>query len=119
MVQTPIKPQTSERQEVINWLVANNYPALPVAPAMAAEQYPAREKNGEIKRDKQGNPIPAFTGKNPSYLDRSGKPHLVNHRQYQSQLPSDRELREWFANPLNGVGTLGGWNNTIWLDLRP
>jgi len=29
MVQTPIKPQTSERQEVINWLVANNYPALP------------------------------------------------------------------------------------------
>jgi hypothetical protein len=84
---------------------------------VAAEQYPAREKNGEIKRDKQGNPIPAFTGKNPSYLDRSGKPHLVNHRQYQSQLPSDRELREWFANPLNGVGTLGGWNNTIWLDL--
>src|SRR4028119_41777 len=117
MVQTPIKPQTSERQEVINWLVANNYPALPVAPAVAAEQYPAREKNGEIKRDKQGNPIPAFTGKNPSYLDRSGKPHLVNHRQYQSQLPSDRELKNWFANPLNGVGTLGGWNNTIWLDL--
>ena len=117
MVQTLIKPQTSERQEVVNWLVDNNYPALPVAPAQSAEQYPAREKNGEIKRDKQGNPIPAFTGKNPSYLDRDGKPHLVNHRQYQSQLPSDRELREWFANPLNGVGTLGGWNNTIWLDL--
>jgi len=117
MVQTPIKPQITERQEVINWLVTNNYPALPVAPAVAAEQYPAREKNGEIKRDKQGNPIPAFTGKNPSYLDPSGKPHLVNHRQYQNQLPSDRELREWFANPLNGVGTLGGWNNTIWLDL--
>jgi len=117
MVQTPIKPQTSERQEVINWLVANNYPALPVAPAVAAEQYPARDKNGEIKRDKQGNPIPAFTGKNPSYLDRSGKPHLLNHRQYQTQLPSDRELREWFANPDNGVGTLGDWNNTIWLDL--
>jgi hypothetical protein len=116
MVQTPIKPKTSERQEVVNWLIANNYPALPVAPVQPAEQYPARDKNGETKRDKQGNPIPAFTGKNPSYLDQNGIPHLLNHRRYQSQLPSDRELREWFANPDNGVGTLGSWNNTIWLD---
>ena len=117
MVQTPIKPKTTERQEVIDWLKANGYPALPVAPIQPADKYPAREKDGSIKRDKAGNPVSAFTGKNPSYLDQNGIPHLVNHRQYQSQLPCDRKLKNWFANPLNGVGTLGGWNNTIWLDL--
>jgi hypothetical protein len=106
-----------QRQEVIDWLKANGYPALPVAPIQPADKYPAREKDGSIKRDKAGNPVPTFTGKNPSYLDQNGIPHLLNHRKYQSQLPSDHELREWFANPDNGVGTLGGWNNTIWLDL--
>jgi hypothetical protein len=109
---------TSERQEVINWLVDNNYPTLPVAPAQPAEKYfKCDKKTREAERDKEGNLIPLFTGKNPSYLDQNGIPHLVNHRRYQSQLPSDRELKNWFANPLNGVGTLGGWNNTIWLDL--
>lgn len=61
-------------------------------------------------------PKPLYTGKNPSYLDRSNKPHLINHQQYQNRLPSEGELQDWFANPANGVGTLGGWNNTVWLD---
>ncbi len=103
-------------QEVFNWLRTNNFPVLPVAPAQPADQYPARDKDGNIKQDKQNNPIPAFTGKNPSYLDSSGKPHLVNHRPYQKHLPTPQEIETWFANPLNGIGTLGGWNDTIWLD---
>jgi hypothetical protein len=51
MVQTPIKPQISERQEVINWLVANNYPALPVAPCCGSRAVPStREERGNQAR---------------------------------------------------------------------
>jgi hypothetical protein len=123
MVQTPIKPKTSERQEVISWLKTHGYPALPVAPAQDARKYPKivqenREKGTwqQCPLTSELQPVPLYTGKNPSYLDQNGKPHLVNHRQYQKRLPSDRELKDWFANPLNGVGTLGGWPNTIWID---
>ncbi len=134
MVQTPHHKSAStaqltsylqQRQQTINWLHTNNYPALPVAPL----QEPYRSGNHKIicQNPSKGiwshcpltatlGPIPLFTGKNPSYLDSSGKPHLVNHRQYQNQLPSADDLTQWFAHPLNGVGTLGGWNNTVWLD---
>jgi hypothetical protein len=114
-----------ERQETINWLVAHNYPVLPVAPV----QEPYSSGNHKIISENPSKgiwshcplsatlqPIPLYTGKNPSYLDAYGKPHLVNHRQYQNKLPSAQDLKKWFANPLNGVGTLGGWNNTVWLD---
>jgi hypothetical protein len=40
----------------------------------------------------------------------------VNHKTYQNKLPSSGEVKLWFANKANGIGTLGGWNNTIWLD---
>ncbi len=110
---------TAERQQVIDWLIARNYPALPVAPAQDARKYPkvVYEEPTYCPLTKDLQPIGQYTGKNPSYLDRSGKPHLVNHRRYQNQLPKDHELREWFANPQNGVGSLGGWHNTVWLDL--
>jgi hypothetical protein len=124
MVQTPIKPSApKERQEVIDWLIAHNYPALPVAPAQDAKKHPKVVK----AYPEQGvwaycpltdklQPIQLYTGKNPSYLDSAGFPHLINHRQYQNRLPRDAELEVWFANPENGVGTLGGWNDTVWLD---
>jgi hypothetical protein len=103
--------------EAVNWLKTNGYPALPVAPALSAQQYPLlNKKTRQPELDKDGNPKPRFTGKNPSYLDHNGIPHLINHQQYQKRLPSEHKLKEWFANPLNGVGTLGGWNDTIWLD---
>ena len=124
MVQTPMQPSANlERQEVIDWLIAHNYPALPVAPAQEAwKHYKLVEANSKegvwsscpLTIDLQ--PIPLYTGKNPSYLDKNGLPHLVNHRQYQNRLPSEREKDAWFANPANGIGTLGGWNNTVWLD---
>jgi phage/plasmid-associated DNA primase len=112
-----------QRQEVIDWLQKYGYPVLPVAPAQDARQHPkvvqADSKKGvwqhcPLTPDFQ--PMPLYTGKNPSYLDREGKLHLVNHRQYQNRLPSKKELKIWFANPLNGIGTLGGWNDTVWLD---
>jgi len=124
MVQTPIKPSAPrERQEVIDWLIAHNYPVLPVAPAQDAKKHPKIAKTHPeqgvwahcpLTEDLQ--PIQLYTGKNPSYLDRDGFPHLINHRQYQNRLPRDVELEVWFANPENGVGTLGGWNDTVWLD---
>jgi len=112
---------SSERQQVIDWLRSHNYPALSVAPAQDPYRYPKVVKG----KGNQGDhcpltadlkPTPLYTGKNPSYLDADGIPHLINHRQYQNRLPSDKELQVFFAHPDNGVGTLGGWNNTVWLD---
>ncbi len=112
-----------QRQEVIEWLQGHNYPALPVAPVQNAFKYHkivhTDSKKGIFKHcpltaDLQ--PTALYTGKNPSYLDREGKPHSVNHRHYQNRLPSEKELETWFAHPANGVGTLGGWNNAVWLD---
>lgn len=114
----------SQRQEVIDWLIAHNYPALPVAPSQDPRKYhkvvqtdPEKGwwQHCPLERDTL-QPIPLFTGKNPSYLDSNGKPHLVNHRQYQNRLPSKKELKAWFTNQSNGIGTLGGWHNTVWLD---
>ncbi len=105
-----------EIQATIERLLALGCPPLPVAPAQPADLYPARDKTGQIKIDDAGNPMPAFTGKNPSFLDPDGVPHLIAHGKFQSVAPTDRELQIWFANPLNGVGTLGGHGGIVWLD---
>ena len=124
MVHTPINRDTSsERQEVIDWLISHNYPALPVAPAQSAWEYhkidPGNAEQGvwshcPVTADLQ--PLPLYTGKNPSFIDAEGNPRLINHRKYQKRLPKRSEIKAWFTNPSNGVGTLGGWNNTVWLD---
>ena len=66
--------------------------------------------------DEKLQPIGRFTGKNPSYLDRNGRARSLNHGTYQERLPTEQELREWFANPAIGVGTLGGHAGVDWLD---
>jgi hypothetical protein len=105
------------REEAIARGKSLGLPILPVAPAQDAQKYPARQKDGSIKLDKDGQPIPAFTGKNPSYLDRASNPNLVRHEKYQSKLPTSNEQKMWFACPTNGIGTLGGWEGIYWLDL--
>jgi hypothetical protein len=114
---------TPEIQAVIDWLLLNHLPPLPVAPRQNSREYPKLIKADLAKQiwehcpfDDDLQPIPLFTGKNPSFLDRHGVPHLINHRQYQSKLPSGSDLRKWFANPDNGIGTLGGHSGVIWLD---
>ncbi|WP_197090159.1 hypothetical protein, partial [Crocosphaera watsonii] len=57
-----------------------------------------------------------FTGKNPSFKDADGTPHLINHHVYQSRLPNKKELKRWFKNPENGIGTLGS-DRIKWIDL--
>lgn len=112
-----------EVQAVIDWVSSHNLPALPVAPKQSARKYPKVIKGDTTKQtwencplDQKIDPIPLFTGKNPSYLDQNGIPHLINHSQYQLKLPTDTELRKWFDNPINGIGTLGGHGGYVWLD---
>lgn len=66
--------------------------------------------------DKAQQPIVSFTGKNPSFLAKNGYPKKLNHAEYQSKLPTQDELKEWFANPKNGIGCLGSKRHR-WLDL--
>jgi len=114
----PRKNPQKSRTEVIDWLISKGLPPLPVAPPQDPYKYPKTNKKGEIEYSKEkGVPKSLYTGKNPSYLDEKGIPHLINHRQYQKRLPTQAELDVWFANPLNGIGTLGGWLDINWLDL--
>jgi hypothetical protein len=89
---------------------------LPVAPAFPAEQYPAKGKDGKIQLDKDGNTKPAFTGKNPSYIDAQGKPRSVNHARYQTNRPTEQDVSTWFANPATGIGELCGFEGLYQLD---
>lgn len=100
-----------------DWLQAQGLPPLPVAPAQDPTRYPARNRDGSLKRDIAGALMPAFTGKNPSYLNDRGIPHLIRHTQYQNRMPTQAELQTWFAHPDNGIGTLGGWHNIVWIDV--
>jgi len=100
-----------------DWLQVQGLPPLPVAPAQDPTRYPARNRDGSLKRDKDGALVPAFTGKNPSYVDSRGIPHLIRHTQYQNRMPTQAELQTWFTTPDNGIGTLGGWHNIVWIDV--
>jgi predicted P-loop ATPase len=58
-----------------------------------------------------------FTGKNPSYLLKAnGFPKTIEHKNYQRTLPTQLDFEEWFANLLNGIGSLGN-ERYRWLDL--
>lgn len=123
-MQSPQTIDAAQRNDVVNFLVSLGLPALPVAPTQVP--YPeGRHKisKGDGKRNwphcpttKDLKPEPLFTGKNPSFLDRAGDPQLVNHSSFQDKLPDEGHYKMWFGNSLNGVGTLGGWGDIIWLD---
>jgi hypothetical protein len=110
-----------QRREKIEWLLANNLPPLPVAPAQDPYRYhkviKANGSRGEhCPLNSDRTPVAIFTGKNPSYLDERSKPHLINHQVYQTRMPSKKELKRWFANSSNGIGTLGN-DRIYWIDL--
>lgn len=95
----------------IEWLIAQGYPALPIAPEQDPERYPRIVKNKIIEGESR------YSGKNPSYLDQWGNPQPLNHTPYQHRLPTTRELKSWFVHPRTGIATMGGWNNTVWIDV--
>lgn len=106
-----------ERQKTYDWLKANGYPAFPVSPLQDAEKYPKWDtKKKCYARNKNGDLEPKFTGKNPSYIDEYGIPQSITHSEYQNKLPTNEVQEKWFLNELVGIGTLGGFNNTVWID---
>ena len=86
----------------IQWLLDYGYPVLPIAP---------RNEQVIVK----GKLL--YSGKNPSYLDRYARATLVNHMQFQYRLPRRDELKRWFAHEATGVATMGGWQQTVWIDI--
>jgi hypothetical protein len=125
MVTTPdrtIYSPNPDVQQTIEALLLLGCPPIPVAP----KQDPRKEWcHRVIKRkddvqfcpvDEHLNPIPRFTGKNPSYLGSNGNAYICRHGEFQERLPSDRENRKHFAHPHTGIGTLGGHGGIIWLD---
>ncbi len=105
--------QSHPRQEKLNWLLSQELTILPVAPPQSPYQYPVTGKTKEGHTycavalvEEKLTPKPLFTGKNPSYLDSDGKPHIISHRKYQKINPTPDELITWFASPFNGVGIL-------------
>jgi hypothetical protein len=91
---------------LLQWLRDCGLSPLPIAPAQPADQFPQVGADGQPRTDKDGNPLPLFTGKNPSYLDKNGTPRIIRHKNYQDCLPTDEEMAEWWANPANGFGYL-------------
>ena len=101
----PIAPDYSPNAHVntaIQWLLSYGYPVLPIAPRNEQVVF-----KGKL----------LYSGKNPSYLDRHARATLVNQTQFQYRLPRHDELKRWFEHPATGVATLGGWQNTVWIDI--
>ncbi|MGG6265367.1 hypothetical protein ACQ4M3_24700 [Leptolyngbya sp. AN03gr2] len=96
--------------DTIVWLLDHGYPPLPIAPYQDPYQYP------KLPIIPNTEPLPRFTGKNPSYLNFNGHPCLIKHQDFQHRLPSFRKVKQWFCDPRTGIATMGGWNNTVWLD---
>jgi|GEM_PF-1318895 len=109
-------------QQTIEALLALGCPPIPVAP----KQDPRQDWCYRVIKTKDGskscvvgkdfNPIPRFTGKNPSNLDIKGKPWICKHGKFQDRLPTPYELKRFFCNPNTGIGTLGGHGGIVWLD---
>jgi hypothetical protein len=116
----PVQPT---RENTKNWLLAQGFPPLPVAPKQDAYRFPKVEKANARRGTgaycpltEDLKPVPLYTGKNPSYLDANDTPHLVRHSAYKKRQPTKKELHTWFENPDNGIGTLGSPTD-IWLDV--
>ena len=94
------------RNEAIERLLALGLSPLPVAPLQDADLYPARDQKGRIIVNKDGTFKPLFNGKNPSYLDSDGIPHIIQHSDFQHRQPTQAELDLWFCNKQTGLGYL-------------
>src|SRR4028119_1139042 len=109
-------------QATIEQLLSLGCPAIPVAPKQDPKQpwcHRVIKRKDGVKFcpiDENLNPIPRFTGKNPSYLAKNGSAYICKHGEFQERLPCDRENQQHFTHPNTGIGTLGGHGGIIWLD---
>lgn len=118
--QNPRLPECHHQDRIIQNVRANDDPSIKGQYCRITftkvDGVKAPVKGDYCRLDDKIQPIARFTGKNPSFIDETGKPHILRHQRYQNQLPTEYELRKWFANPANGIGTLGGHNGYDWLD---
>lgn len=109
------------RTEKIDYLLELGLVPLPVAPKQDPKEYHKEILRSDPKEKlwshcpitQDFKPLPLFTGKNPSFLDRHGRPHMLNHGSYAA---TPREelvdlIPHWFTHTNTGIGTLG--NNAI------
>ena len=124
--QTTPKIDLAQRAETIQWCSDNNMVPLPVAPRQDAKKYPVvkRSKAGDYcPLDIEGkygdpyDPIPLFTGKNPSFIDGADNPKLIAHTKWRDKQPEQFTLDLWFNHPSTGVGVLAGVGGVDWIDL--
>lgn len=107
--------------QTIEALLALGCPPIPVAPKQnprnpGCHRVVGKKDEGFCPVDKNLQPIPKFTGKNPSYLKRDGSAEICKHGEFQTRLPSTTELKRFFCHPDTGVGTLGGHAGVVWVD---
>jgi predicted P-loop ATPase len=113
----PLQADRGNLKLALELLAAGQCP-LPVCPALPAEKYPAHPgADGKPKLDKNGDPIPGFTGKNPSYVTHDGHPLVVYHGKYKDTPPTEADIRDLFENPANGIGLLGGYGGVHCIDI--
>ncbi len=108
--------------ETIHILLSLGIPPIPQAPIQGSR----KDWCHRVSKTKDGwkycpllkdlNPVPRFTGKNPSYLSRNGSPYTCEHGDFQDKLPTEQELKKFFCHPDTGVGTLGGHAGVNWID---
>ncbi len=75
--------------------------------ALPAESYPATKQNRktgqrEVQHDKNGKPLPAYVGKNPSFWKANGTPTLKSHKKAvdESELLARIEVAERLEKPI-------------------
>ena len=78
---------------------------IPVS--LPAESYPVTKQNSktgqrEVQRDKNGQPLPAFVGKNPSFWLADGQPRLTSQSQQadESEVLKRLEVAERLQQPI-------------------
>lgn len=108
-------------EATVQWLLEHGYPPLPIASQQCPYTYPRTvlgktEQGSYCPVNQRLEPLGLFTGKNPSYFHKQ-QPRLLRHRVYTERLPTAEEIKRWFEHPQVGVATLGGWQQTVWVDL--
>jgi predicted P-loop ATPase len=74
-----------------------------ICEAQDPNRYPKRNRKGELELDKDGNPQPAFVGKNPSCWQPDGEPQLLSHKRPPSlpellqHIDTAAWLRKWLG----------------------
>jgi hypothetical protein len=94
-------------QKKRNQLDSIGWSSFPVVPAQSADKYPKKKlEQGiwQIVLDKEGNKVPKFNGKNPSFFDKRGIPQTISLSDHKGKPPSKELEDTWFQDSRTGIG---------------